>query len=42
VEEIGHPYQEKDAVINALRERLVEVEKERDEARRIVTEVRNR
>jgi hypothetical protein len=31
---------EKDAVINALRERLVEVERERDEARRIVTEVR--
>jgi hypothetical protein len=30
----------KDAVINALRERLVEVEKERDEARRVVTEVR--
>lgn len=42
VGEIGHPYQEKDAVINALRERLVEVEKARDEARRIVTEVRNR
>ena len=29
-----------DAVINALKERLVEVKKERDEARRIVTEVR--
>jgi hypothetical protein len=31
---------EKDVVINALRERLVEVEKERDQARKIVTEVR--
>jgi len=31
---------ETDSVINVLRERLIEVEKERDEARRIVAEVR--
>jgi hypothetical protein len=31
---------ENEDVINGLRERLIEVEKERDEARRIVTEVR--
>jgi hypothetical protein len=36
----SHSYQEKGVVINTLRERLVEVEKERDEARSIVTEVR--
>jgi len=41
---IRNPSREKeyeyDAVINALRERLIEVEKERDEARRVVKEVR--
>lgn len=31
---------EKDAIINALKDRLLAVEKERDEAKKIVTDVR--